>query len=142
MARVTYTPKPGATVRVVGGMADQAAYRAAQKVRGDAMSNIRALGRVDSGKMLDSVQVRRAPEWTAMAPTYVIGPTATAPDGFPYPIVQELGSRAHGPVRAPFLVFRIRGAGPLIFAKWVRGVTGAHFMELAAHGIRIRDFLP
>jgi len=41
----------------------------------------------------------------------------------------EFGTKAHGPVKAKRLVFRI--GGTLIFAKWVRGITARKFMREA-----------
>ena len=57
-ARVSFKISPNASV-VVGRIADQASYRAAQALRGRAMSNIRSLGRIDTGKMINLLQVRK-----------------------------------------------------------------------------------
>lgn len=60
----------------------------------------------------------------------------------PYTIFQEKGTRAHGPVRARFLVFTPKGSNVTVFAKWVRGVTGAHFLRNAVNAATVQDFLP
>jgi hypothetical protein len=62
------------------------------------------------------------------------------PGGDGYAKYQEFGTRAHGPKRAKFMVFQIRGSGPLIFAKWVRGVTPAHFMRDAIQAVKASDY--
>ena len=137
--KVYFRLSAGATVRVVGPMVDQAAYRVAQKMRGRAVSNIRRLGRVDTGAMIRGLQVRRTNPGNPLIGRYVVASTARARDGFNYPRAQEFGTRAHGPKRAPFMVFQIRGRGPVIFAKWVRGVTPGHFMRDALKATRASD---
>lgn len=129
-----------ATIRVVGPMVDQAAYRAGQAMRGRAMSNIRRLGRVYTGAMIEGLQLRRDNPGSTLIARYVLSSTARSPrDGFNYPAAQENGTRPHGPVRASHLVFQIRGAGPVIFTKWVRGVPPGHFMRNALAAARPSD---
>jgi HK97 gp10 family phage protein len=123
-----------AVVRVVGPQAEQAAYRAAQKVRSRAIANINSLGRVNTGAMKNTIRVRKSDTSTAMARAYTIGSTV------PYVSYQEFGTQGHGPRRAKRLVFRIRGRGPLIFAKWVRGVPPGRFMKRAIDATRLSDF--
>jgi hypothetical protein len=123
-----------AVIRVVGPQAEQAAYRAAQKVRSRAVANINSLGRVNTGQMKNTIRVRKSDTSTAMARAYTIGSTV------PYVTYQEFGTRAHGPRRAKHLVFRVRGRGPLVFAKWVRGVTPGRFMKRAIEATRLTDF--
>ena len=55
---VRYSRRPGPAIQVIGKIADQAAYRVAQKVRGRVIRNIHARGRIDTGKMVAGVQVR------------------------------------------------------------------------------------
>jgi hypothetical protein len=129
VVRIKATIRPNAVNRVVGPMADASAYRAAQKMRGYAMSNIIARGRIDTGAMMRGLQVRRLPD-TTIRKRYDVS------------IFQEYGTRAHGPVRAQFLRFQIRGVGPVIFTKWVRGVTAAHFMRDAKNKLAPKDYLP
>lgn len=123
-----------AYVRAVGPITDQATYRAAQAIRSKAIANINALGRVHTGRMKNTIRVRKATT-TVPGAAYTIGSAA------PYARYQEFGTRAHGPKRAPFMVFRVRGQGPLIFARWVRGVTPGKFMYRAMKETRVRDFL-
>lgn len=143
MAKTTYqsrnarvTLKPGGIAKVVGPMADQAAYRAAQKLRGRAMSNIRRLGRVNTGNMLKSLQVRRLNPGPGTLARYSVSSTAF------YARFQEEGTRAHGPVRAKFLRFKPKGSSTYVFAKWVRGVKPGYFMRDAARAAKAEDFLP
>lgn len=131
-ARVQYQLGPATTV--IGEIVDEATYRAAQRVRGRAMSNIRSLGRVDTGEMIRGLQVRKTGASQPLWPQYTVESTARH-TGW-----QEDGTRAHGPVRADFLVFQIRGAGPVIFAKWVRGVPPGHFMRNAMNSATPADF--
>lgn len=124
-----------AVIRIVGPMAEQAAYRAAQKTRSRVIANINAQGRVQTGRMKNTVQVRKAETASALTKAYSIGSTA------PYTDYQEFGTAAHGPRRAKRLVFRVGGRGPLIFAKWVRGVTPGHFMRDAIRSLTVDDYL-
>lgn len=133
MPRVRVSYDLGPSTRVIGEIVDDAAYRAAQRVRGRAMSNIRSLGRVDTGEMIRGLQVRKTGA-ASLWPQYTVTSTARH-TGW-----QEDGTRAHGPRTADFMVFQIRGAGPVIFAKWVRGVTPGHFMRNAMNAATPADF--
>lgn len=136
MARARVQYQLGPATAVIGEIVDEATYRAAQRVRGRAMSNIRSLGRVDTGEMIRGLQVRKTGASQPLWPQYTVESTARH-TGW-----QEDGTRAHGPVRADFLVFQIRGAGPVIFAKWVRGVPPGHFMRRAMDSATVADFTP
>jgi hypothetical protein len=136
MVRARFVLNRSGYVRIVGPMMNQAAYRAAQSIRSKAVGNIRSLGRVNTGAMKDSIRVRKATTKVPESTAYTIGSTV------PYAKYQEFGTRAHGPVRARYLVFRIRGRGPLIRTKWVRGVTPGRFMRDAMKATTIRDFYP
>lgn len=43
----------------------------------------------------------------------------------------EYGTRAHGPVKANFLRFKVPG-GMVVYTKWVRGITPRPFMREAS----------
>lgn len=131
----------GAVLEVVAPIADATAYRGAQKVRGRAISNIRRLGRVDSGRMIAGMQVRRVGA-TGLRRTYEVSSSARAPGGANYPAMQEYGTRAHGPVSAAVMAFTPKGGNGVVFATWVRGVTPGHFMRDAWQGCTVTDFLP
>lgn len=130
---VSLKMNPSGVVRVVGPAADAAAYRAAQRVRGYAMANIQRTGRIDTGRMIAGLQVRRT-SGTAIVSRYKVYSSA------PYTIYQENGTRAHGPRRAPFMVFVPKGGTQLVYARWVRGVTPAHFMRDAFERASVSDF--
>lgn len=132
-AKVFYRRRPAAEIAVIGPLVDQAAYRAAQAMRGRAISNIRRLGRVYTGEMIAGMQARRVNQGSPLIGKYVVGSSAR------HTAWQNDGTRAHGPVRAERLVFQIRGQGPVIFAKRVRGVTPGRFMENALAAARPSD---
>jgi HK97 gp10 family phage protein len=48
-------------------------------------------------------------------------------DSIEYAKYQEEGTKAHGPKRAKMLAWQ--KGGQWIFARWVRGITGKHFMR-------------
>lgn len=136
MAEVKVTINNSAVINVVGPQINDAAYRAAQAARGRAMANIIRLGRIASGEMIQGMQVRRT--IGAAQPLYArydVYSTAKHTDW------QERGTRAHGPVRAPRLVFRPKGSNTVVYAKWVRGVTPGFFMRDAVNAVRMEDFL-
>lgn len=132
--KITFTLDSSAIARVVGPRAEQAAYRAGQRARGYAMSGIQSSGRIDTGRMINSLQVRREPGGDALVARYTISSPLF------YTVFQEFGTRAHGPVRAPFLVFTPKGGSGVVFAKWVRGVTPALFMTNAVARVSVSDF--
>lgn len=129
---------PGGVVQVVGPIAERAAYRGAQKIRGRAISNVRRLGRIDSGRMIRGIQVRRLPHTAGAGLRVKYSVTSSAP----YTRFQEEGTRGHGPVRARYLRFKPKGSSTYVFAKWVRGVKPGYFMRDAARATRREDFLP
>jgi hypothetical protein len=124
----------GQVVSVVGPMVDRAAYKAAQHARGYIMSEIRSAGRVDTGKMIAGMQVRKIGS-TALKVAYEVSSSA------PYTMFQNAGTRAHGPRTKKMLAFVPKGGSKVVFAKWVRGVTGAHFMEKGLMRVRMEDFV-
>ncbi|QDH91612.1 hypothetical protein QDA01_gp77 [Microbacterium phage Cinna] len=131
MAKVKVSMSRGATVKVIGPMVDQAAYRAAQATRGRAISNIRAAGRVDTGAMIAGLQVRVLARG-GLNVAYAVYSSA------PYAVYQEYGTRAHGPRTASVMVFTPKGGGT-VFATWVRGVTPAYFMTRAMQSAKASD---
>jgi hypothetical protein len=101
------------------------------------MSNIRRLGRIDTGRMINSLQARAVR--TGPVTQYIVSATARSKTGFNYPLVQEAGSRGHGPVRAKMLAFTPKGSNQVVFAKYVRGVTAGRFMADAVRDTRASD---
>jgi hypothetical protein len=133
-ARVKVTIDNAAVIRVVGPQVDKAAYRAGQVTRTRAVANINALGRVATGQMKNTIRVRREETGSSLVRAYTVASTA------PYTQFQEAGTRPHGPRRRKFLAFQVRGRGPWVFAKWVRGVTPGRFMYRALKALRVRDY--
>jgi hypothetical protein len=131
--KITYNSTKADQLRAVGPIANQAALRVAAKVQERARANIRAAGRVNTGAMIRGVVIRRGGTAASLNAMYDVVASA------PWSIYQEEGTRAHGPVRAKVLRFQIRGKGPVIFTKWVRGVTPAHFMRNALNAARVED---
>lgn len=132
---VRVTLNRSAMIRVVGPMTNAAAERAAYSVQSRARANLGSLGRVNTGRLRNSIQVRRANTANPLSAAYAIG------SPLEYAKYQEFGTRPHGPRSAPFMVFRIRGRGKLIFAKWVRGVTPGQFMYNAIRRTKVADFI-
>lgn len=112
-----------------GGMVDQAAQRAAGRVRDRAKDIVRGAGRVDTGALVQSI----TSEATGPA-TYQVG------TDLPYARFQHDGTRAHGPRRARMLRFVPKGGNQVVYAKWVRGVTGVPFLTEAAQRSGVVDF--
>lgn len=136
MSRVKLNIMPGAVVAVVGPQVDAAAYRAAQAARGRAQSNIIRLGRIATGEMIQGLQVRRSiGAAQPLVSRYDVFSTAK------HTAFQEEGTRAHGPVRAPRLVFKPKGSNKVVYAKWVRGVTPGFFLRDAVRSVQVADFL-
>lgn len=128
---IEVTLNQGRVNTVVGGHTKDAARRAAELCAMRAENNIRSAGRIDTGEMISGIVVEDVTGHPLMAQFKV---TSTAPhSGF-----NEFGTRAHGPVRAKRLVWN--GPNGLIFAKWVRGIQGIHFMQRAVDSVRVSDY--
>lgn len=112
----------------------QAALKASRRTQGRIQRNIRAKGRVNSGRMVNSVTIERVHGKHPLNPTFEIGART------PYSAYQEKGTRAHGPVKAQRMVFTPKGSSQAVFAKWVKGITGAHFVRDALRLIKPSDF--
>jgi hypothetical protein len=121
-------------ISVVGPISERAAYKAAQKARGNVMSEIHAAGRIDTGRMVGGMQVRKIAS-RGLSRSFEVSSSA------PYTMFQNQGTRAHGPRTKEFMVFTPKGGSGVVFAKWVRGVTGAHFMEKGLQRLRVQDFI-
>uniref|UniRef100_A0AAU8B1N9 Type I neck protein n=1 Tax=Dulem virus 38 TaxID=3145756 RepID=A0AAU8B1N9_9CAUD len=118
----------------VAQITKQAALKATKRTQGRIQRNIRAKGRVNTGRMVNSVTIERVPGKHPLNPTFEVG-ARTA-----YAAYQEKGTRAHGPVKARRMVFSPKGSSETVFAKWVRGIRGAHFVRDAVRLIKPSDF--
>ena len=118
----------------VGKLSKTAVQRGATAAEERYRANIRATDRIDSGKMVNTVQQRDVPGRSVMQPAIAVGTPV------PYVKFQEYGTRAHGPVRAKYLRFKPKGSSSFVFAKWVRGVRPARFAQNALDMMRPTDF--
>lgn len=124
------------TTQIITKMSQRSVANAANQTVTRVRKSIRSQDRIDTGAMLRDTHAEFARDSQPMSAKA----TVTLGGGI-YGSYQEFGTRAHGPRRAPFMVFRIRGKGPLIFAKWVRGVTPGKFMQDAYAALTVRDFI-
>ncbi|WKW87065.1 hypothetical protein SEA_NICOLE72_28 [Microbacterium phage Nicole72] len=134
MGGVKITIHRGQVIQAVGPIAERAAYLGAQKARGYVMSEIQKSGRVDTGRMIAGMQVRKVASGPLVR-RFEVSSSA------PYTLFQNAGTRAHGPRSAEFMVFTPKGGGGVVFAKWVKGIQGAHFMEKGLARVRAADFV-
>lgn len=111
----------------------EASRKAARATARRVQNEIRALGRVNSGKMVSSVTVQ-GPRQGGETTTFTVGS-----DLF-YFWIQNDGTGPIYPVRAKFLRFKPKGSATFVFAKRTRGVPAGRFMEKASRGVRISDF--
>lgn len=113
---------------------DKSAKKAADITRDRARANLVAAGRVNTGKLLSSINVRKV---SSVGPvtTYSVGTSV------PYAGYQERGI---GPVHARpggVLRFKPKGMGSFIFRPRTKGFPGAYFMRNAYRSLTLRDYL-
>lgn len=116
-----------------GGPIDRSVSQAAGRTRDRAKRNITAKGRVDTGRLRNSI-VAEYSRSTATQIWWKVGSNLN------YAIYQEEGTRAHGPRRARVLRFKPKGSNSFVFAKRVRGVTPAHFLKDALERLSASDY--
>lgn len=119
---------------VVGDIADDAAYRAAQVARTRMRGNIQSAGLVNSGRLLNSVEIQST-SGDPLRPSYAVG------SPLEYAKYLEHGTRGHGPVRAKVLRFKPKGSSTFVFAKWVRGVRAYQFVRQTVREMSLSDYL-
>lgn len=115
----------------------QASRRASEKARDRIKANIVAKGRVDTGRMRDSVHASHLRD-TPTGSRWGITITGPARDYF---LFQDQGTRGHGPVTAQFLRFKPKGSNVFVFTKYVRGIEPGHFVRDAFRQVRVGDYL-
>lgn len=118
----------------VADITKQAALKATRRTQGRIQRNIKAAGRVNTGRMVNSVTIERVPGKHPLNPTFSVGART------PYAAYQEYGTRAHGPTTRRFMAFNPKGSSETVFAKWVRGIRPAHFVRDAMRLIKPSDF--
>lgn len=117
------------------GTIAQATWRAAGKVRDDAKRELTSQGRIDTGKLRQSIVGRRV-RGSGTGILYEIG------SPLDYAIYQHEGTKDHGPRTARILRFKPKGSGVFVFAQRVRGVTPSKFLTRALQRLTVSDFHP
>lgn len=131
---VSVTLHPNLVRKVIGGQTAEAVQRAAEITRQRIRTNIQSLGRIDTGEMLNSWEIR-LDDSGGLHPRAVIYSTAEH-TGY-----QERGTRPHGPVNAPRLAFTPKGSNTPVFATRVSGVPAGRFVEGAFERLSVSDFV-
>lgn len=109
---------------------EEAVRRAADVTEKRVKDNIISSGRVDTGRMHDTIhQERLGPKRIKIA------------SEAPYTIYQEKGIGPVTPTKAKALRFKPKGSGTFVFAMRTKGFPGAHFFGKAFRAIRLQDFL-
>lgn len=118
------------------GMIGQGVRRAAGRVRDRAKQNITTSGRVDTGKLRNSIR-SEAKSATPGRIFYEVG------SDLHYAIYQHEGTQ--GPIypkRARVLRFSPKGSSSFIFRPSVSGIEGVHYLTKALATLRVADFYP
>ena len=98
--------------------------------------NVRAAGRVNTGRLADSFRIRQ-----------ISAPGATSAKFSVYTDVeywkyQNYGTRGSRPVNAKVLRFKPKGSGSFVFAMHTAPIAPSYFMEDAFRALTVHDFLP
>lgn len=136
MARVTDIKidiDRGRTDRLTRGVTGDTAHAAAVIMQRRARKNIIRKGRVDTGRLRDSIEVK-VDRQTNTEAMYSVGSSV------PYARYQEEGIGPVYPRRAKVLRFKPKGSSTFVFAHRTRGFKGAFFMREAWRSLRTRDF--
>ena len=134
MAHVTIRFKGPIRQDKVAEIAKKAALKATRRTQGRIQRNIRAKGRVNTGRMLGSVTIQRVGGGSPLYPRFTVGART------PYAGYQEHGTRAHGPASKSVMMFTPKGSSEAVFSKWVRGIKAGHFVRDASRLIKPSDF--
>lgn len=117
--------------RTINKYAAASTRRAAGFAQRRAKANLTAAGRINSGALRGSIDVRQ------------IGPTRfSIGSDLHYAIYQEKGIGPVVPVRAKVLRFKPKGSNTFVFAQRTRGFDGAHYLEKALRSLTMREFWP
>lgn len=108
-----------------------AAWRATQSAARLARENIAKKDRIATGEMLRSIKAEKVGY-----AKYKVGSDKS------YAKYQEFGVRPFGPKRAKVLRFKPKRQNFYVFAHWVRGFEGAHFLRDALRSLSLSDWLP
>lgn len=122
-----------ALLNLTAGSARTAALHGAEAARRYARDVIMAEGRIDTGEMLENIEIESLENGPNV---YSFTVTAVAPHAW----FNEVGTKAHGPKRAKVMRFTPKGGSGFVYAQWVRGISGIHFMERAVRSLTVDDF--
>ena len=112
--------------------AERSARRGAGRIRDQAKRNVRAAGRVDTGALMQSIQVQQLQQgpvqrWKIYSP-------------LDYATYQHEGVKPFGPRRAKVLRWKAKAGGGYVFSKRSSGVKATPFLREAAESLSIGDF--
>lgn len=116
--------------RMIDDERERAVERASEITEQRVKDNIISSGRVDTGKMHDTIHT---------APTSRF--SANVLSQLHYTIYQEKGIGPVTPVKAKALRFKPKGSGSFVFAMRTKGFEGAFFFKRAFDSILLQDFL-
>lgn len=133
--KVTTTLRYGTAVKVISRTTDEAAKRAAHKAKHRAQAILIAKGRVDTGRLLASIQVRKGRNPSPLSASYHVG------SKLDYAIYQEKGVHSVHARPGGVLAFKPKGLNMVVFAKHTSGFRGAHFLEDAVKSLTKVDFI-
>lgn len=123
-----------AQINTTSGVIGSKVMNAGETTVRRAQDNIRRAGRIDTGRMLNSVSL-----WTPVY-TSTQGIRIRIVANAPYSSFQHDGVRPFGPKKAKVLRFKPKGSRSFIFRPWVRGFTGVPFLKDAAQALSPSDF--
>lgn len=117
------------------GVVGAAVAKAAQRIRNQAVLIISKEGRVNTGKLRQSIHAQKI----SATATEVVWEIASR---LPYSGYQHEG--VQGPIyprRAKALRFKPKGSGVYIFAKSVKGFEGIYYLKKPLEALTVRDFM-
>lgn len=120
----------------VDSLSTKAVRNAAERTKLRVQANIARKGRINTGKMHDTIKVQKLKSSRPMRPRFIVV------SHLKYTKYQEHGVKPFGPKRAKMLRFKPKGSSTFVFAKRVRGFPPGNFFKDAHKQIRIQDFQP
>lgn len=117
----------------VTAMSQAAVMRGANRYRERVRREILQEGRVNTGEMMQRIDVRPLPPRPGVAQA-VVSPRTK------HFVYQDRGTRGAQARKGGALVFRPKGSAVLVFAKNVRGVTAGRFLAKARAKMKAQDF--
>lgn len=119
--------------RVLKDMADAASERAAKKLRMRIREEIMISGRIDTGEMMERIDVEKVPPRPRQG-RYRVKPRTKQ---F---IFQDQGTRGSHARPGSALRFKPKGSSVFIFRKKTGPIPAAHFLEKAKRKMTVHDW--